>query len=159
MGQYGIPMIPNHYFSHACAECQLLFESRNYFACIAQCQTVAEALARFIYERGTGLRPSGDFKTNIDRIKGAHVQPDVSNLLDDLYGDERQRHDFHHLNKPVPTKYEELQSIATNKIDLLKKIEYQVFDYEMTGNGLKFKYPKYWENTIGTDNAFLKFSP
>ena len=148
------PIIPNHYFAYVSSECQLLFESGYYYGCIALCQSVAEALARFMYEKWTGNPPADKFGANIHKMED--VQPDVRNLLKDIYGGQ-QRQDFHHLNKTVPTEYEELRKIATNKIDLLNQVESKVFEYELTGKGLKYKYPQYWEGTIGSGNVFLRF--
>ena len=152
------PIIANHYFSYVSSECQLLFENGYYYGCIALCQSVAEALARFMYEKWTGNPPAEKFGANIHKIKNADVQPDVSNLLEDIYGGQ-QRQDFHHLNKTVPTEYEQLRSIATEKIDLLNKVESQVFEYEITERGLKVKYPKYWESTDGFYNTYLRLNP
>jgi len=152
------PIIANHYFSYVSSECQLLFENGYYYGCIALCQSVAEALARFMYEKWTGNPPAEKFGANIHKIKNADVQPDVSNLLEDIYGGQ-QRQDFHHLNKTVPTEYEQLRSIATEKIDLLNKVESQVFEYEITERGLKVKYQKYWESTDGFYNTYLRLNP
>lgn len=152
------PIIPNHYFSYVSSECQLLFSSGYYYGCIALCQSVAEALARFMYEKWTGNPPAEKFGANIHKIRNADVQPDVSNLLENIYGGQ-QRQDFHHLNKTVPTEYEQLRSIATKKIDLLNKVESQVFEYEITEKGLKVKYPKYWESTNGFYNTYLRLNP
>jgi hypothetical protein len=152
------PIIPNHYFSYVSSECQLSFKDGYYYGCIALCQSVAEALARFMYEKWTGNPPARNFKGNIRKIKDAGVQPDVSNLLEDIYGGQ-QRNDFHHLNKTVPVEYEKLRRIATEKIDLLNRVESQVFEYEITERGLKYKYPKYWETTNDLYNTFLRICP
>lgn len=149
------PIIPNHYFSYVSSECQLLFESGHYYGCIALCQSVAEALARFMYEKWTGEPPADKFRANIHKMEGAGVQPDVRNLLEDIYGGQ-QRQDFHHLNKTVPIEYEQLQSIATEKIDLLNKAESQIFEYEIIESKPSPKYPLYWETEIGKPNVFLR---
>jgi hypothetical protein len=157
MEQLGNPIIPNHYFSHVSSECQLLYRDGYYYACIALCQSVAEALARFMYEKWTGNPPEKYFRCNIQMSKIANVQPDVSAILNDIYGGQ-QRNDFHHLNKNVPTEYEELRSIATEKIDLLNKVELEVFEYNNTGNGLIYKYPKYWQTPPDSPNVFLRIA-
>lgn len=148
------PIIPNHYFSYVSSECQLLFDSGYYFGCIALCQSVAEALARFMYEKWTGKQPADYFKDNISKMEG--VQPDVRNLLKDIYGGQ-QRNDFHHLNKTVPTEYTELKNIATKKIALLNEVESKIFEYDFTEKGLNPKYPKYWESVNSSANVFLRF--
>ena len=155
MDTYGQPIIPNHHFSYALAESQLLFKDGHYFGCIALCQSVAEALARFMYEKWTGKRPSGNFETNIHRIKSANVQPDVGSMLTSIYGG-HQRHDFHHLNKTVLTEIGKLKTIATEKIDLLNKVESLIFENEYTELGLKPKYPKYWPLVEGGYEVFIK---
>ena len=150
------PIIPNHYFSYVSSECQLLFKNGHYYGCIALCQSVAEALARFMYEKWAGKPPAEKFGANIHKIRNENVQPDVSNMLEDIYGGQ-QRQDFHHLNKTVPKEYEQLRIIATEKINLLNKVESQVFEYEVIKGRLKVKYPQYWEITNGFYNAYLRF--
>lgn len=150
------PIIPNHYFAYVSSECQLLFENGYYYGCIALCQSVAEALARFIYEKWTGKPPAEKFGANIHKIENENVQPDVSNMLEDIYGGQ-QRQDFHHLNKTIPTEYEQLRTIATEKINLLNKVESQVFEFKVIKGRLNVKYPQYWEITNGLYNTYLRF--
>ncbi len=152
------PIIANHYFSYVSSECQLLFENGYYYGCIALCQSVAEALARFMYEKWTGNPPAEKFGANIHKIKNADVQPDVSNLLEDIYGGQ-QRQDFHHLNKTVPTEYEQLRSIATEKINALNKAESQIFKYDIIDGGLRTEYELYWEKKDGRYDTFLRLDP
>lgn len=152
------PIIANHYFSPVSSECQLLFDNGYYYGCISLCQSVAEALARFMYEKWTGNPPTEKFGANIHKIKNADVQPDVSNLLEDIYGGQ-QRQDFHHLNRNIPTDQEELRNIATGKINVLNKAESQIFKYEIIEGGLRPKYELYWEKKNGAYNAFLRLDP
>ena len=42
---------PHTYFAPISAECRLLYRDGYFFACIALCQSVAEALSRFLYEK------------------------------------------------------------------------------------------------------------
>lgn len=155
MGTNKHPIIANHYFSHVSSECQLLFENGYYYGCIALCQSVAEALARFMYEKWTGNPPAEKFGANIHKIKNAGVQPDVSNLLKKIYGGQ-QRQDFHHLNKTVPTEYGELRSIATEKINMLNKVESEVFAYTVVDGKLRTKYDKYWDKKNGYLDVYLR---
>lgn len=139
------PIIANHYFSYVSSECQLLFESGYYYGCIALCQSLAEAYARFLYERWIGEEDPKTFGARINKLQVAGIQPDVSKLLSDMYGGQ-QRQDFHHLNKAVPPGYQQLKVIATEKINLLNKVESQVFEYRYTdGGGIKVKYEIYWD--------------
>ena len=158
MAQYGHPIIPNHHFAYVSSECQLLFKSRYYYGSIALCQTVAEALARFMYESWIGNKPASSFETNIRRMREANVQPDVTDLLTSIYGG-RQRHDFHHLNKTVPRGHATLRRLATEKVDLLNKVELRVFGFQSTEKGLNPAYPKYWRIVDGKFEVFLKIHP
>ena len=149
-------IIPNHYFSYVSSECQSLFEHGYYYGCIALCQAVAEAFARFMYEKWTGNPPSETFGANIHKLRAANVQPSVSELLEAIYGGQ-QRNDFHHLNPTIPAKYEQLRSIAVEKIALLNKVESQVFEYKFGDGTILTRYPQYWETTEGCNNVFLRY--
>ena len=111
-----------------------------------------------MYEKWTGNPPAEKFGANIHKIKNADVQPDVSNLLEDIYGGQ-QRQDFHHLNKTVPTEYEQLRSIATEKINALNKAESQIFKYNIIDGGLRTEYELYWEKKDGRYDTFLRLDP
>ena len=150
-----LPIIPNHYFAQASSECQTVFENRCYFACISLCQSLAEAYARFMYEVWSGKKPDDNFYGNITKMRASKVQPDVADLLNSIYGGQ-QRHDFHHLNNTVPTEYQQLQSMATEKIDTLNKVESQVFEQRYVGGKLWPRYPQYWKTPEGKPNVFLR---
>jgi len=152
------PIIANHYFSPVSSECQLLFANGHYYGCISLCQSVAEALARFMYETWTKNEPEEYFFGNIKKMKEFKVKPDVTELLIKIYGGQ-QRHDFHHLNRNIPTDREELRNIATGKIKLLNKAESHIFEYEIIEGGLRPKYELYWEKKGGAYNAFLRLDP
>jgi hypothetical protein len=157
MGTERQPIIPNHYFAHVSSECQLLFNGGYYYGCIALSQSVAEALARFMYEKWTGKPSAETFGANINKLINEKVQPDISSLLKEIYGGQ-QRQDFHHLNKTVPTEYEQLRNIASKKIELLNEVETQVFACEF-GNGLEPKYAQYWKIKDGLYEVYLRYNP
>ena len=119
---------------------------------------MAEAYARFLYEKWTRKKPRKNFESNIREIKKENIQPDVSSILEDIYGG-KQRHDFHHLNKTVPTEYEQLRSIATEKINALNKAESQIFKYDIIDGGLRTEYELYWEKKDGRYDTFLRLDP
>jgi hypothetical protein len=151
------PIIGNHYFAQASAECQLTFSSGCYFACISLCQSVAEAYARFMYEKWTRNPPAETFGANINKLEVNGAKPDVGKLLNDIYGGQ-ERQDFHHLNKTVPTDYEQLRVIANDKIKLLNMVESQIFAYEYGNNGgIVVKYEVYWEKKEGLYNTYIRF--
>lgn len=149
------PIIPNHYFAQASSECQTVFENKCYFATISLCQSLAEAYARFMYEAWSGKKPDDKFYGNIKKMRAIKVQPDVADLLNSMYGGQ-QRHDFHHLNPTVPTEYQKLQSIATEKINTLNRFESQVFEQKYVNGMLWQKYPQYWKTPKGQPNVFLR---
>jgi hypothetical protein len=150
------PIIGNHYFSQASTECQETFKYHCYFACISLCQSVAEAYARFLYEKWTDNEPAEKFGANIHKLERANVMPSVGSLLKRIYGDQ-QRQDFHHLNKSVPTDFQELKKIATEKIELLNEVESKVWEYKDVDGVIVPKYRKYWIEQDGTNNVYLRF--
>ena len=148
------PIIPNHYFAYPSTECHALFRGGHYFGCIALCQSLAEAYARFIYERWTKQTASNDFNKNIRNVRKSSVMPDISNLLEQMYGD--NRNDFHHLNPNIPQKREQLEAIAIEKISLLDRCESQLFEYDTNDKAALIpKYPMYWETTEA-ENIYLR---
>ncbi|MFC1899979.1 hypothetical protein ACFLYN_00115 [Chloroflexota bacterium] len=147
------PIIANQYFSYVSAECQRLFDNEYYYGCIALSQSLAEAYARFMYEQYANEKPEKWFYENITKHREYEVKPDVTELLTELY---EQRNTFHHLKPDVPREFVKLKSIATKKIELLNKVETQVFEIiDLTPGNMKFKYPKYWE-TDKVDSLYLK---
>ncbi len=133
-------IIGNHYFAQASAECQLTFEYECYFACIVLCQSVAEGYAKFLYEKYTQKASTHEFSANIKKMIADGVVPDVTGLLRRIWGVGNERNDFHHLNKEIPTDYEQLREIATEKIGLLNNVESEVFCFEFKGNGINVRY-------------------
>jgi len=153
-----IKITPNTHFASISAECILLYRDGYFFACIALCQAVAEALVRFICERSKfGASISEDFEENIEKLRKRNIKPDCSELLKEIW---EGRHDYHHLNPKVPTERIKLQAIAKSKIIALHKVESEVFAFEWVGGAIKMKYPKYWPQTHnGLLNTFLRFEP
>jgi len=129
-----IEVTPNEHFASISAECILLYRDGYFFACIALCQAVAEALVRFMCERSKfGASISQDFEENVGN---------------------------HHLKPKVPTERTKLQAIAKSKIIALHNVESDVFAFELVGGVIKPKHHKYWPETHnGLLNAFLRFEP
>lgn len=148
-------IIPNEYFAQASSECQECFQAGYYFACITLCQAVAEALARFMCEK-SGWKPSVNFERNIAILSKERIEPFVTGYLVQARG--KDRNDFHHLNKSVPTDFEELRLRAGKKIAAINQAELQIFEHTMVG-GLKPKYEKYWEMEEGRYPVYLRLDP
>ena len=153
-----IEITPNEHFASISAECILLYRDGYFFACIALCQAVAEALVRFMCERSKfGASISQDFKENVEKLRKRNIKPDCSELLKEIW---EGRHDYHHLKSEVPTERSRLQSIAKSKIIALHKVESEVFAFDVVDGAIKPRYPKYWPQIRnGLLNAFLRFEP
>jgi len=151
-----IEVTPNAHFASISAECILLYRDGYFFACIALCQAVAEALVRLLCIKSS-FRPSKVFGKNIEKLRERKIQPDCSELLEEIW---KGRDDYHHLNPRVPTERTKLQEVAKNKIVALHNVESEVFSFEWVGGAIKPKYPKYWSKTNdGLLNVFLRFEP
>jgi len=153
-----IPVVPNvHPFVSVSAECIILYRDGYFYACIALCQAVAEALVRFICKRNQfGASISGDFKKNVGLLQKRGIKPDCGQELKQIW---EGRDDYHHLNDKVPTDRVKLQEIAKNKIVGLHKVESEVFASNIVNGAPVPKYPKYWDIHNGRANVFLRFEP
>ena len=145
-------IIANGYFAQASSETQECYQAGYYFACITLCQSVAEALARFMCEK-SGLNPSNNFQTNIAILVRERIESFVTDYLVKARG--KDRNDFHHLNKNVPTEYEELKTRAETIIEALNQAELQIFEHTSV-NGIKPKYEKYWVMKDGLYEVYLR---
>jgi len=151
-------IIPDTHFVFVSAECKTLYRDGYFFACIALCQAVAEALVRFMCERNEfGASISEHFKKNVKELSKRKKKPDCSKLLNEIWED---RPAYHHLNPEVPTNRKKLQATARSKIIALLNVESEVFASELVDGVPKPKYPKYWPETQnGFRNVFLQFEP
>jgi hypothetical protein len=151
-------LTPNEPFASISAQCILLYRDGYFFACIALCQAVAEALVRFMCERSKfGASVSKNFEENVEKLRTRNIKPDCSKLLEEIW---EGRPDYHHLNPKVPTEIIELQVIAKSKMIALHDIESKVFAFQQVGGAIKPRYPKYWpEAQDGLPNVFLRLDP
>jgi hypothetical protein len=147
---------PNEHFASISAECILLYRDGYFFACIALCQAVAEAIVRLLCIKSC-FKAKKVFEKNIETLRVRNIMPDCSQLLEEVW---EGRDDYHHLNPKVPTEREKLKAIAKSKIISLHKAESEVFAFEWVGGAIKPKYPKYWpEAKDGLLNVFLRLEP
>ena len=144
-------------FAPISAECILLYRDGHFFACIALCQAVVEALVRFLCERNE-WNAADDFKKNtLVLLRRRKITPDSYKCFKEIW---KGRNDYHHLNSKVPTERTKLQAIAKNKIIALHNVESEVFAFEWVGGTIKPNYPKYWPKTHnGLLNGYLRFEP
>jgi len=150
-----IPVVPNTHFAPITIECIQLYRDGYFFACIALCQAVAEALLRFMCERN-GIGNKG-FETNICNLSKLKdkIHPDWIKILKRVW---KNRNDYHHLNPDVPTQKEKLNKIAKDKIVSLLGVESKVFAFEWVSGRIKRTHPEYWlESDSGLLNSYLRF--
>ena len=152
-----IKVTPNEHFASISAECILLYRDGYFFACIALCQAVAEAIVRDLCKTNR-LRVTKSFETNIDRLcNQTKISSECKEALETIWKD---RPHYHHLNPEVPTERVKLQAIAKSKMIALGTAESEVFAHEWIDGRLKPRYPEYWPKTHnGLLNTFLRFEP
>jgi len=153
-----IQVVPNTHFAPITIECILLYRDGYFFACIALCQAVAEALLRFMCERNDrGSKGFVKFKTNIRKLRELKdkIPFDWIETLERVW---ENRNYYHHLNPDVPTQKEKLREIARDKIVALLDIESKVFAFEWVDGAIKRTHPEYWlETDNGHLNSYLRF--
>jgi hypothetical protein len=148
-------VVPNTHFAPITIECILLYRDGYFFACVALCQAVAEALLRFMCERND-IRNRG-FETNIRNLSELkdNIHPDWIKMLKRVW---KNRNDYHHLNPNVPTQKDKLKGISKDKIVSLLDVESKVFAFEWVDGTIKRAHPKYWlESANGLLNSYLRF--
>jgi len=152
-----IQVVPNTHFAPITIECILLYRDGYFFACIALCQAVAEALLRFMCERNErGSEGFVKFETNIRKLRELKdkIPLDWIETLERVW---ENRNDYHHLNPDVPTQKEKLREIAKDKIVALLDIESKVFAFEWVDGAIKRTQPEYWlETDSGHLNSYLR---
>lgn len=135
-------VIPNHFFSAASSECRETFIDGHYYACVSLAQAVAEGLVRFL----NGFHPVGaknDPKLQALRLKkaGAISQSALDAFLRIWSND---RNTFHHLNRDIPAKNEELEQRAEDCVKALFEIESELFAYNTAEGKIIPKNAAYW---------------
>jgi hypothetical protein len=150
-------LTPNAHWASISAECALLYRDGYFFACIALCQVVIEAIARDICKRNK-IRYSKSFETNIDRLyKEGKITFNCKNAMETIW---MNRDDYHHFNPEVPTDREKLQDISKRKLIALGTVEAEVFEFVLVSGAIKPKYPQYWPiNSNGLLEIFLRLEP
>ena len=155
-----IKVTPNTHFASISAECILLYRDGYFFAYIALCQAVAEALVRLICERNERGSPHFvKFETNIRKLKELRnkIPADWIEKFERIW---ENRNDYHHLNPEVPTQKEKLREIAKDKIVTLVDVESKVFAFDIVQGAINPKHPQYWPKPQnGLLNVFLRFEP
>lgn len=153
-------IIPNTYFASISDECIRLYRDGYFFACIALCQAIDEAIVRLICEgNGIGSPHFVKFETNIRKLKKLKdkIPSDWIETFERIW---KNRNDFHHLNPEVPTQKEKLREIAKDKIVALVDVESKVFASDIVQGAISPKYPQHWPKPQkGLLNVFLRIKP
>ena len=149
-------LTPNTHFAFVSVECINIYRDGYFFACIALCQAVAEAIVRLMCERSTFSSISDYYEENVKNLHKRKIQPDCDELLKEIW---KERNDYHHLNLNIPNEKSKLQEIAKGKISALHSIESKVFEFAWTKDGaISPRYPKYWDfNKDGLLSVYLRF--
>lgn len=132
---------PYTHFAQISAECRLLYRDGYFFACIALCQSVAEALSRFLCKKVS----VGAEGKHINRVKKLVKNNIISNESEASFARIREhRDDYHHLNPETPTGREKLKEIAFRALKGLSYIENEVFAFSIKDGVLIPKYADLW---------------
>lgn len=134
-------LTPHTHFSTVSSECVLLYRDGYYFACIALCQAVAEALTRFLCEKSM-IRCRGSHEARIHRLSKESVISQA--ILQSFETIHEHRDDFHHLNPQVPSDHETLRLIAHRALSELSNIEYEVFGFSVQDGEIIPHKAKFW---------------
>ena len=152
-----IKIVPATHFASVSSECIHLYRDGYFLACIALCQSVAEAIVRLMCNRNCFNSVADDFLKNIGLLKRRNIEPDCDDMFRDIW---TGRNDYHHLNNSIPGERQKLQAIALSKLRLLNGIDAKVFAFEWAeSGGISPKYSKYWDVQNGKVPVYLRFEP
>jgi hypothetical protein len=147
-------IVPNTEFAPVSAECTLLFRDGHFYGSIALSQSVAEATIKFLCKK-SGWKPKKNFEENVAKLQSRQfISNDMKEKFLRLW---KNRDDYHHLNRTIETDREKLETLAYEKVTLLKEIESEIFKFSVIDGKLIPENKKYWvlqEN--GTIPIFLK---
>lgn len=150
-------IVPLTEFAPVSAECALLFRDGHFYGSISLSQAVAEAIVKFLCQKN-GWRPTRNFEGNVIKLETRKFIS--SNMKDKLLRIWDRRDDYHHLNPTIETDRNKLESLAYEKVLLLKEIESEVFKFSIVNGKLIPENIKYWDlQQDGTAPAFLRFEP
>jgi hypothetical protein len=135
-------IIPDTHFAAVSTEASLLFRDGHSYGCVALSQAIGEALARFMCHKNK-FRPARVFEANLDTLeKRGFIDSSLKSDLTTLWAG---RDDYHHLNPNIEQDRQRLTRLAREKVQLLQKIERQVFAYSTKDGALVPKHRQYWD--------------
>jgi hypothetical protein len=141
------PIIPNHHFSAASAECIECFKAGNYYAAISLSQAIAESLSSFVVLRHH-LKGAKDLASRIRRLRASSTI--TTNAADAFLRIWQNRDDYHHLNPAVPTQMHDLERKALANVQDLTLIEEELFEFRIEQGALIPVHPEYCDSEEGS---------
>ncbi len=149
-------IVPNHHFAGVSAEVARLYADGHYYGCISLCQSVAEALVRFLCEKN-GWRPANVLEKNLETLQ--RRKKITAKIRKQLLRIWRDRDDYHHLNPTIERDRAKLQILAEQKAKLLSEVESSIFRFLVKDGVLIPEQPKYWDLSGGRAKVFLRLYP
>ena len=147
------PIVANHHFSSVSAECIDLFRSGHFFGCISLVQAVAEALVKFLCIRN-GWKPKKQFEKNISKLFSRRfITSEIKDYFSQIW---KKRDDYHHLNSNIEIDRQKLESMAREKLDMLNKIESNIFAFTIVEGKIRPVNLKYWDVDGNKTEVFLR---
>ena len=147
------PIVAYHHFSSASAECIELFRDGHFYGCIALAQAVAEALVKFLCKRN-GWRPNKVYEKNVETLlKRKFISNSANKWLYQIWD---KRDDYHHLNPKIETDRKKLEALAKKRLELLQKVEGEIFHFTFIKGEMSLTQPKYWDIKGDKAKVFLR---
>lgn len=148
-------IIPAHHFAQVSTEASILYRDGNFYGCISLIQAVAEALVKFMCQKNN-FKPSNKFENNIQKLKKrGFITEDLEKRLLAIW---EKRDDYHHLKPGIEREGKKLEELAKRKVELLSKVEGEVFKYSLREEKLILENPKYWnKNEKEQVIAYIRF--
>jgi len=147
------PIIANHHFSSVSTECIDLFRDGHFFGCVSLVQAVAEALAKFLCIRNQ-WNPKKHFEKNITKLfSRKFISIQTKDCFLQIW---KTRDDYHHLNPNIEIDHQKLESMARNKLNLLKSIESDIFAFTFVDGKICPTNMKYWDIDGDRTDVYLR---
>ncbi|MFA5863431.1 MAG: hypothetical protein WC975_01955 [Phycisphaerae bacterium] len=147
------PLTPNHHFAPVSSECYDLFRDGYFYGCVSLVQSVAEGLVKFLCLRNC-WKPDKVFEKNVDKLFERYC---ISNeLKEHLLQIWKERDNYHHMNQNIEKNHKNLEDQAREKLELLNKIESDIFFFAVKDGKIVPSNPKYWDSKNGKAPVFLR---
>jgi len=137
-----LTLAPHTHFAPISGECLLLYRDGYFFACVSLCQSVAEALSKFLCQKAK-IRSKGRHETRVLRLlKESVISTEIKKSFDKI---QERRNDFHHLNPDVPSNRDSLRKYAYKALTELSEIEGSLFSFSINNGMVIPKNPEFWD--------------